>query len=217
MKTILCYGDSNTWGYDPSNPGRPLPHSRFGLHERWAGVLRDELGAEYWVIEEGLNGRTTVWPDPVEGEYKNGKASLMALLESHQPLDLVIIMLGTNDLKMRFGVPARDIAYSAGVLVELVQHTGFGPGGAAPQVLLMSPAPTAPLSERFTEMFTGAPEKSRQLGQWYRQVAQEYGCHFMDAGEIVVSSPSDGIHLDKSEHLKLGQAVAAHVRDILGG
>ena len=99
MKTILCYGDSNTWGYNPSMGGR------YARDERWPGVLRKELGEGYLVIEEGLNGRTTVWDDPIEG-YKNGKTYLVPCLETHKPLDLVIILLGTNDLKMRFSVSA---------------------------------------------------------------------------------------------------------------
>ena len=217
MKTILCYGDSNTWGYDPANAGGGAAHVRFGPHERWAGVLRDHLGEGYWVVEEGLNGRTTVWPDPVEGVYKNGMATLMAVLESHHPLDLVIIMLGSNDLKMRYSVPARDIAYGAGMLIDVALRSRLGPNNGVPQVLLICPPTISTLSERFTDMFAGSVEKSRQLGKWYRQVAREYGCHFLDAGEIVVSSSIDGLHLDKGEHLKLGQAVAAQVHQILGG
>ena len=105
MKTILCYGDSNTWGYDPSS------QQRFGPEERWTGVLQKELGMEYRIIEEGLNGRTTVWDDPIEG-FKNGMSYLIPCIESHKPFDLITIMLGTNDLKIRFSVSAYDIAES---------------------------------------------------------------------------------------------------------
>ncbi len=208
MKTILCFGDSNTWGWNPHT------QSRYDLHERWPGVLRDELGAGYWVIEEGQNGRTTVWDDPIEG-HKNGAAYLPACLESHAPLDLVIIMLGTNDLKTRFSVPACDIAQSAGVLVDIVQKSAAGRDGAAPQVLLMAPAPLDNLSD-FVEMFEGGVEKSRKLGAYYRQVAEQYGCHFLDAGQIVTVSTADGVHLDASEHEKLGKNVAQKVVEILG-
>jgi lysophospholipase L1-like esterase len=87
VKRILCYGDSNTWGYDP------VTQERFDKNERWTGQLSQMLGGNYDVIEEGLNGRTTVWDDPIEG-YKNGRDYLIPCLESHKPLDLVIILLG---------------------------------------------------------------------------------------------------------------------------
>ncbi len=125
MKTILCYGDSNTWGYDP------VSEDRYPLAQRWVSVLARELGPEYQVIAEGLNGRTTVWPDPVEGEYKSGKSYLLPCLESHHPIDLVVLMLGTNDLKHRFGLSAWDIARAAGTLVEHDLPVSLGAGGDA--------------------------------------------------------------------------------------
>lgn len=208
MKTVLCYGDSNTWGADPTQP------VRFGRDIRWAGVLRTELGAGYWVIEEGLNGRTTVWEDPIEG-HKNGKAQLPSILVSHHPFDLIIIMLGTNDLKKRFSVPACDIADGAGVLVDIVKQSGCGPNGGAPQVLLMAPPPVAKLTG-FAAMFEGADAKSQLFAQEYARVAKLKGCHFFNAGAVIVSSDADGIHFDGSEHIKLGHAVAEKVREILG-
>jgi lysophospholipase L1-like esterase len=108
MKTIVCYGDSNTWGQDG------LTKTRYPMDVRWTGVLRNELGADYWVIEEGLCGRTTVWDDPIEGEWKNGLRYLMPCLESQAPIDLVVLMLGTNDLKNRYAVSAFDIANGLG-------------------------------------------------------------------------------------------------------
>src|SRR5215470_10160542 len=130
MKTILCYGDSNTWGCVPTlTHGIPV---RYGPDIRWASVLRTTLGDGYWVVEEGLNGRTTVWSDPVEGEYKSSKTYLMACLESHQPIDLVALMLGTNDLKQKFGLSAWNIAAGAETLVTMVRSSVFGPGGSAP-------------------------------------------------------------------------------------
>ena len=129
MKTILCYGDSNTWGYDPAT------EERYPLEARWVSVLARELGSDYHVIPEGLNGRTTVWPDPWEGEHKSGKTYLIPCLESHYPIDLVVMMLGTNDLKHRFGLSAWDIARGAQTLVEMIQRSEFGPYGGAPEVL----------------------------------------------------------------------------------
>ena len=99
MKTILCYGDSNTYGYDPSNG------FRYPKNVRWTGVLADLLGPEFTVIEEGCNGRTTVFDDPLEG-WKNGLDYLKPCLNSHKPIDLVILMLGSNDLKDIFHASA---------------------------------------------------------------------------------------------------------------
>ena len=210
MKTILCYGDSNTWGYDAGT------QSRFSLEARWVSVLARELGDGYTVIPEGLNGRTTVWPDPVEGEYKSGKTHLIPCLESHHPLDLVVVMLGTNDLKHRFGLSAWDIASGAATLVQMILRSEFGPNGSAPRVLLMAPPPTCVANAAFSEMLEGADEKSALLGEQYRSVAAEQGCAFFDTSTVIVSDPTDGVHLAADQHHKLGQAVAAEVRRILG-
>jgi lysophospholipase L1-like esterase len=207
MKTILCYGDSNTWGWNPTTG------ERFARDERWPGVLRQALGDGYLIIEEGLNGRTTVWDDPIEG-YKNGKTYLIPCLETHRPLDLVIIMLGTNDLKVRFSLSAYDVANGVGVLVDIVQKSAAGPAGQASQVLLMAPPPLAKLTE-YAEMFESAVVKSKRFSQHYQRVAQEYGCEFFDTSQVIVSSNLDGIHLELSEHQKLGQAVAKIVPRLL--
>lgn len=209
MRTILCYGDSNTWGYNPAT------QERYAREVRWTGVLRRLLGMGYLIIEEGLNGRTTVWDDPIEG-YKNGKEYLIPCLETHKPIDLVVIMLGTNDLKMRFSAPACDIATGAGVLVDIVAKSETGPGDSAPQVLLVAPPPIGKLSE-FAEMFEGGTAKSRMLSRNFHLVAEEHGCALLDASGIIVSSDVDGIHFDLSEHRKLGEAVAAGVRQMLEG
>ncbi len=213
MKTILCYGDSNTWGAIPMMSLQDV--RRFGFEERWAGILRQQLGEGYWVIEEGLNGRTTVWDDPIEGIFKNGKTYLVPCLESHQPIDLVVLMLGTNDLKKRFSVSAFDIAQGVGALIYLIQHTPFGPNLGAPAVLLMCPPPVAKLT-LFAEMLEGADAKSRKLAGHYQDIAALYGCHFLNAGEIIASSDVDGIHFDAGEHRKLGLAVTKAVQSILG-
>ncbi|MGD2164233.1 MAG: SGNH/GDSL hydrolase family protein [Anaerolineae bacterium] len=206
-KTVLCFGDSNTWGWDPAT------QERFPETVRWAGVCKHVLGSQYRIIEEGLNGRTTVWDDPIEG-CKSGKTYLVPCLESHRPLDLVIIMLGTNDLKNRFSVSAYDIADSAGALVDIVQRSEAGRGGRAPRVLLVAPPPLGRLTD-FAGMYIGAPEKSRNFSQQFRRVAEEFGCPLMDASEVVVSSDVDGVHLEASEHQKLGEAIAAVIQSIL--
>ncbi len=206
MKRILCYGDSNTWGFNPRT------QQRFSITERWTGVLAQELGPAFRVIEEGLNGRTTVWDDPIEG-YKNGKEYLIPCLESHAPIDLVTLMLGTNDLKKRFSVSAYDIAQSVTVLIEVIQKSATAPNGGAPQVLLMAPPLLGRLSE-YSEMFEDAEPKSRKLSEYYRRVAEQYGCHFLDTGPVIRSSDLDGIHFEADQHQNLGKAVAKCVKEI---
>ena len=120
--TILCYGDSNTWGFVPGSEGE-----RFSWEERWPGVLQGELGADYRVIEEGLSGRTTVLDNPLE-PYRNGREYLLPCLQSHQPLDLVVIFLGTNDLGDRYSLPPLDIARGAAQLALLALRSETGPG-----------------------------------------------------------------------------------------
>jgi len=203
-KRILCFGDSNTWGYDPKT------QDRFDSSKRWPGVLREALGAGYEVIEEGLSGRTTVWDDPIEG-YKNGREYLIPCLETHRPLDLVIILLGTNDLKMRFSLSAFDIAEGAGALVRIVQKSEAGIGGAPPAVLLLAPPPIGKLSD-YSEMFEGADEKSRRLSVQFQRVAAELGCAWLDTAPVIISSDLDGIHFEESQHRKLGEAVARRVQ-----
>lgn len=208
MGRILCFGDSNTWGYDPAT------QERFDEATRWTGVLQAALGRDFAVIEEGLNGRTTVWNDPIEG-HKNGHDYLVPCLESHRPLDLVVLMLGTNDLKRRFSLSAYDIAQGVAVLLRAVSYSGAGRDGQPPRVLLLAPPPTARLSD-FAEMFEGAGPKSLLLGQHYRVVAEQGHAAFLDTATVVRTSDIDGIHLEAAEHAKLGRAVAHEVLALIG-
>lgn len=214
MRTILCYGDSNTWGADPSWTINPEGHGRFPRDIRWPGVLELELGDGYRVIEEGLKGRTTVWKDPIEGAHLDGSAYLLPCLESHQPLDLVVLMLGTNDLKNRFSLSATDIAKGASRLAGTILSSNTGSSEATPKVLLVAPPPLGELTD-FAEMFEGAEQKSRNLSKYYRQFAKQIGCAFLDASGVIISSDIDGIHFEASEHAKLGEAVAARAREML--
>lgn len=210
MKTILAYGDSNTWGAVPmSGPG---DIRRYPREIRWPGVLQARLGAAVEVREAGHNGRTTCLPDPVEGAHKNGAAHLPVALESNGPLDLVIIKLGTNDLKARFSMTATDIANGAGNLARMA--LAFNAYGPAPKVLLVAPAPLARLGF-LAEMFEGGTEKSRLLGARYAAVAARWGVAFLDAGTVIASSDVDGIHLDAEAQVALGEAMAVTVREIL--
>jgi len=210
MKTVICYGDSNTWGANPVS-GR-----RHEYKNRWTTVLQKELGDEYLIIPEGLNGRTTVWEDPIE-LHKNGAAYLPPCIESHKPVDLVIIMLGTNDLKQRFSLPAGDIASGVGVLVDIVKKSGFGPdssGVSSPKILVLIPPEVRKLTG-FSEMFAGAGEKSLKFPEAYNSMAMEKGVPCLDIGLEVRLGDSDGIHFEVDQLEALGKLVAEKVKKIL--
>jgi len=208
----MCYGDSNTWGFNAKT------RDRFPADVRWTGSLKNALGAGYHIIEEGLNGRTTVWEDPLE-DYRNGKEYLIPCLRSHKPLDLVIIMLGTNDLKKRFSLPAYDIAAGAGLLADIVLKSGTGHHGGSPKVLLISPIGVGDnINEsEFGETFGGENSivTARKFAYHYKRISEQLGCDFLDAAEIANPSPIDAIHMEADEHKKLGEAVAQKVRIIL--
>jgi lysophospholipase L1-like esterase len=208
-KVIVCYGDSNTWGADPSGAGR------FAPDVRWTWVLQRELGADYKVIEEGLNGRTTNIEDTIEVD-RNGRAQLPPTIESHRPFDLMIIMLGTNDLKARNNRSAADIAQSASKLAEIAKRSQAGQNGENPKVLLMVPPAIIESGGGLDLLFEGSIEKSKLFPEQYAFYANAVGVEFLDAGRVIVSSPVDGIHFDPEAHAKLGKAVAAEVRRIIG-
>jgi lysophospholipase L1-like esterase len=207
MPVIVAFGDSNTWGYDPATGGR------YPRAERWPSVLQRELGAQFEVIAEGLNGRTTVHDDPTE-PYRSGADALPPCLMSHAPVDLVILALGCNDLKKRFSVSAFDIADGAARLIFLARAYGQGPDGHPPKILLVAPPPIAKLSD-YAEMFEGGREKSVLLGQRYRDVAERDGVAFLDSGAVIRCSDLDGIHYAADQHELLGRAAAKAVRGAL--
>jgi len=209
MKTILCYGDSNTWGWSPATLDRYAPNVR------WPGVLWGELGSEFHIVEEGLPGRTTVWDDPIEHGC-NGKSYLGPCLATHSPVDIVIIMLGTNDLKMRFSVPALDIAAGLGVIIDIVKLSQSGPGGDTPKILLVSPPYISPHRDRGEwDVYEGGIEKSKKLSDALNLVADEKKVNFFDAAKIIQPSEIDGIHLNPEAHKILGEHLAPNCKRIL--
>jgi len=210
MKRILCFGDSNTWGYVPLGALERYPED-----VRWTGVLQAELGSEYRVIEEGQNGRTTVFDDPFETTCKNGSRHLPVLLESHKPLDLVVIMLGSNDLKTHFRQTALTIAAGAGVLASRVMESEAGPALGAPKVLLIAPAEVADAQCPFGRKFDGTHEISKGFAQAYQEVAQILEIPFLDAAEHVSVPVTDCIHFDVAGHTALGIAVAHSVKNLV--
>jgi len=210
MRQILTYGDSNTWGADPADDAR-----RFEWPVRWPGVLQRELGDACHVVEEGLGGRTTVYDDPLLPR-RSGKDLLAPALETHAPLDLVVLMLATNDISYAH-ITAADAADGAAELAHLVQRCELGPGAAAPKVLLVCPPPVGPFDDNWRpELWVGADEKSRALPQEFGRVASALGVPWLDAGKVITTSPLDGWHLEASQHELLGAAVAARVREMLG-
>ena len=219
MKTVICYGDSNTFGwnpvsFDPLDTPLVFSQHRFDKNKRWTGMMASELGDGYDIIEEGLPGRTTVWSDPVEGEDKNGEKYLLPCLLSHAPIDLVLLMLGTNDLKMRFSATAFDIAMSIGVLIGIIKGSSTNREGKSPEILVISPPPLGKLSE-FGEFLEGGTEKSKKLANYYQRVSKQLECEFLDAGKVIKSSPIDGVHFEEKEHAKLGRALADKVKTII--
>ncbi len=215
IKTVVCFGDSNTWGYDPAGYGGLFPR-RHPLEVRWTGVLARELGPEFRVIEEGQNGRTTVHEDPIN-ICRKGKDYLPACLESHKPIDLVIMMLGSNDLKTSYNLPPVDVAAGAGVLARTILASNAGPGNGPPRLLLVCPPRVGDLSKLpdiEARIFDGAA-RSAKLPLHYRALADLLGCAYLNSQEVVETSQVDGVHLEASEHGKLGRAMAAKVRELL--
>ncbi|MCX5519437.1 SGNH/GDSL hydrolase family protein [Kaistia defluvii] len=213
MKNVLAYGDSNTWGAATV----PRPDERYAREERWTGVAQAELGPDWHVIEEGLPGRSTVHSDPVEGEYMNGKTYLLPCLRSHRPLDVVVIMLGTNDLKARFHVPAEDIAKGIGELIKVIKQAEAGNDAGVPKILVVAPPPMLDHTGQkpeYTPMLEGGYAKSLKFATLYAAIAKEHGVAFLDAGQHIRSSAFDGIHLDPADQAALGKAIAAAVRTL---
>jgi lysophospholipase L1-like esterase len=209
MPVIVCFGDSNTYGFDQATSGR------FAKSVRWPGVLAAEMGGAAEVIEEGLNGRTTIWDDPyLDG--RNGRTYLLPCLRSHAPVDVVVIMLGTNDTKTIFGRSAAEIAAGAGALGDIALASGCGPDGAAPKVLLVAPPGPGEVTERSEVWgFGEAKAKGERMPGLYRAVAAMAGVAFLDASTLVAADPADGVHLVAADHGLLGAAIGRSIGDLL--
>jgi lysophospholipase L1-like esterase len=205
-RVVLCYGDSNTWGWIPAEGGR------FPREVRWPGVLAAELGAGWQVVEEGLGGRTTVFDDPLE-PGRNGRKYLLPCLLSHDPVDLVVIGLGTNDLKFRYSASGADIARGVAVLAELALESRVGPGGESPKVMLLGLPALGPLDDRPDEL-AGAAEKAVAMRPYLREWAALLGVELLELHELVGYSQRDGFHLEADSHRTIGEAVARRVQSV---
>ena len=210
QKRILCFGDSNTWGYIPTG-------GRYDEHTRWPMRLQDVLGGEYRVIEEGFNGRTCVFDDPVEGGFKSGVQYLPPCLMSHNPLDVVAIMLGTNDTKVRFGMTPMTIGQSMMQLVRTAKQYAVNEAGEVSHIVIVAPPRILDnlMQTRHAECFgEQAIGVSAGLGRELRRISKLMRCDFFDAAPHAEVSPLDAVHMTANGHLKLAEAMADKIRAI---
>jgi len=222
-KHIICLGDSNTHGYcaDPSDCADGAL-ARFNEDERWTKLLQKALGEDYLVVEEGLSGRTTVFDDPLY-EHLSALDYIWPCLKSHEPVSLLIIMLGTNDTKERFGMNAFAIGLGMKRLVLKAQTIDcWGPGGK-PNILIVAPPVigegvlTSPVADEMGTMGPTCVEKSRKVPGEFRRVAAETGCHFLDANELGCEfNQIDFMHLTRKGHAALAARLAQAVPALLG-
>lgn len=215
-KHIVCFGDSNTHGAC-KDPNDSADHgSRFNENERWTCLLQKTLGEDYLVIEEGLSGRNCAFEDPIH-EGMSGVAHITPILMSHEPVDLLIIMLGTNDTKAHFGATPVNISGAMERLIRKAQSTLCW-GDHAPNILVICPPHILDGlydDEAGLKMGPGCPEKSRELAKFYRKVAEETGCAFMDAEGIAEFNKIDCMHLTAKGHRALADALAKKVPELL--
>lgn len=211
-KHIVCFGDSNTHGYCTKTNGR------FSEDERWTSLLGRYLGDDYLICEEGLSGRTTVFEDPLF-EGLNGLSAIFQSLMTHEPVDLLILMLGTNDTKERFSSNAENIAKG----MERLTRKALSVTDAwhhGPRILLIAPAPIEEGYETTfiaDEMGKGCVEKSRTLALYYEDIAKRLGIYFLDASTIpgIQMHPKDHMHLDLNSHMLLAKKLASLIPDML--
>lgn len=217
MKSILCYGDSNTWGFVPGSFGI---WDRFDRNTRWTGRLQQLLGTnDFYVIEEGLNGRTTNLNYSYKPPGYRGTEFLLPILYTHAPLDLVIITLGVNDFKKEFNSrSSQQIAQGIKELIEIIRSSNYGPGmKSSPPILVVSiPIPVDTDNTHVTDMFIDAKERAQDLAQHLKSVVNEYekNVYFVDAAPHVRSSPVDGIHFDEKAHENFALLMNETIRKI---
>ena len=212
QKRILCFGDSNTYGYIPTG-------GRYDEHTRWPMRMRDVLGEGYAVIEEGFNGRTCVFDDPVEGGFKSGVNYLPPCLMSHNPLDAVIIMLGSNDTKVRFGMTPMTIGQSMMQLVRTAKQYAVNEAGECSHIIITAPPRILDnlMETRHAECFgEQAIAVSAGLSRELRRISKLMRCDFFDAVPYAEVSPLDAVHMTANGHLQLGEAMAEKIKKEIG-
>ena len=217
MKNILCFGDSNTWGYYAGTfPRDPERGRRFPFEVRWPGRLQLLLGEGYRVVEDGLNGRTISMTDPLI-PYRRGLDFLPAALDAQGPLDLVILALGCNEWKEMFNLSADMIARGLEMLIAEARQSYHG--YPAPQVLVLAPAP---MPDEVASGMLGpnislrSARVSRETGPLFREVAERNGCAFLDCGDLGLElNETDHLHYCAGDHGKVAETLAPMVRELL--
>ena len=207
MAVILCFGDSNTHGTPPIVD--VTHYARFGRGVRWPTLL----GA-HEVIEAGLPGRTAMYDDPVMGAHMNGQVGLKIALESHGPIDVLVLMLGTNDVKTRFTSTPDAVVSGIASLLDIAQHQAMQQRHGGFQILLICPPPVVEVGPISAEFWGGA-DRARALPAKYQSLAQARGVAFLDAGNVIAVSPVDGVHFDETAHRELGTAIRAKLETVL--
>ena len=210
-KRILCYGDSNTYGFIPTG-------GRYDEDTRWPMRLQKELGEDYTVIEEGFNGRTCVFDDPVEGGYKSGVNYLPPCLMTHNPLDAVLLMLGVNDTKERFGMTPMTIGQAMMQLIHTAKLYAVNEAGNAARVVVVAPPPILDnlMQTRHADCFgEQAIAVSRGLSAEFRRISKLMRCDFFDAAPYAEVSALDAVHMTANGHIRLAQALADKLRALL--
>lgn len=225
--TILCYGDSNTWGYVAGSRNYQTMYvERYDREHRWTGLLQTHLGEDFYVIEEGLKSRTTNLDDfppknlvPYPAD-RNGARFLPTCLDSHSPLDLVILALGGNDLKTQFNRSPEQIRDGLAELIEIIQTSKYGADmQSPPKILIVSQAIPLPISETFADeqgrkYLDGGIEKAKKLVPLFRELAQQKKAHFLDVTETVIPGEIDGMHFDAKAHEAMAKCVYGKVSEI---
>ena len=215
MKNILCYGDSNTWGFNP------IDGSRYEKEVRWTGVLEKELGGEYRIIENGINGRTTVFDNPYAFEYQNGFKGLFYALNASKPLDAIVLMLGTNYLNY---TDAEGVYKGLYKIINLLQNASLffsdTTKGSSPiwrdtqKILLVSPIFRNRSNQMNQEQEEKRNKESLLFPYYTKKLAEEFGINYFDASKVAHPSVLDGLHMDAENHRTLGLWIAKAIKEI---
>ena len=211
-KRILCYGDSNTWGYTPGTG------ERYSEDIRWPMVAQKELGNDYTIIENGIVGRTTCFENGW-GDAKNGRIGLNYALLSSYPLDGVAVMLGSNDLTLH---DANYAVRGMGELIRIIKNANSYYACDSkifpkePKILLIAPPLLGKeIDDDPESLYTGKFGESRKLGPYYRKLAEKESVYFLDAAEVAFASDIDHLHLTPESHIALGKAAAEKIRKMM--